>query len=83
MYRKKTYVELSLEAHRVVMLGFFCVVGNGLLVAGEIIGFTCWPPSSPRKIWYSFLLQAESTLGHSAARMIRSNEKSNDISPSM
>jgi hypothetical protein len=29
--------------------------------------------------WYSFMLEAESTPGHSAAGMIRSIEKSNDL----
>jgi hypothetical protein len=47
----------------------------------EVVSLLRWPTTlyPQEDSWYSFLLQAESTQGHSAAGRIRSVEKSGDI----
>ena len=46
---------------------------------GKVVSPTHRPPLHPRKYsWYSFLLEAESTQGHSAAGRIMSMKNSND-----
>jgi hypothetical protein len=46
---------------------------------GKVVSPTNRPPLSPRKYsWYSFLLEANSTPGHSAAGKITSIKNSND-----
>jgi hypothetical protein len=47
---------------------------------GEVVGLKRRPPFIPQKeSWYSFMLEAESTQGYSAAGRIRSIEKTNDL----
>jgi hypothetical protein len=47
---------------------------------GEVVNLTRRPHLYPQEdSWYSFLLEAESIQGHSAAGRIRSIEKSNDL----
>jgi hypothetical protein len=53
---------------------------NRLRDGGEIVSLTYRPPfTSQEGSWYSFLLEAESTQGYSAAGRIRSIEKPNDL----
>jgi hypothetical protein len=53
---------------------------NPLTDGGEVVSLTLRPYLYPQdNSWYSFLLKAESTPGTSAARRIRSTEKSNDL----
>jgi hypothetical protein len=47
---------------------------------GKVVRLTHRPLFTPQEDpWYSFLLEAESTPGHSAAGRIRSTEKANDL----
>jgi hypothetical protein len=49
---------------------------NRLADGGEVVSLTRRPPFTPQEYsWYLFLLEAESTQGHSAAGRISSNEK--------
>jgi hypothetical protein len=47
-------------------------LNNRLTVGGYVVSLTCRPHFTPQNIfWYSFLLEAESTPGPSAAERIR------------
>jgi hypothetical protein len=60
--------------------GSHIFLDNRLTDGGEVVSLTRRPPFTPQEdSWYSFLLEAESTQGHSAAGRIRSIDKSNDL----
>jgi hypothetical protein len=53
---------------------------NRLTDGGEIVSLTSRPSFTPQEdSWHPFILEAESTHGHSAAGRIRLIEKSNDL----
>jgi hypothetical protein len=55
-------------------------IDNPFTDGGKVVSLTRWPHFTPTEVsWYSFLLEAESTPGHSAAGSIRSTEKSNGL----
>jgi hypothetical protein len=60
--------------------GSHIFLDNRLTDGGEVVSLTRRPPFTPQEdSWFSFLLEAESTLGHSAAGSIRSTEKYSDL----
>jgi hypothetical protein len=62
------------KAHRVVAL-IFCLESR-LTDGGQVVSPKRLPPFTPQEdSWYSFLLEAESPQGHSAAGNIRKIEK--------
>jgi hypothetical protein len=67
----------NLQGRETPKLPYF--LDNGPTDGGEVVSLTHRPHLKPQEdSWYSFLLEPESTQGHSAAARIRSIEKSND-----
>jgi hypothetical protein len=69
------------EAHRgCETLRFPHFLDNWLTDGDEVVSLTCQLPFTPQEdYWYSFLLEAKSTQGHSADGRIRSIEKSKNL----
>jgi hypothetical protein len=62
------------------MLRLLHVLDNQLADGSEVVSLKCRPPFMLQEdSWYSFLLEAELTRGHSEAGRIRSTEKSTDL----